>query len=68
MNTLNVLGKPASPAGLFALGFTCHLPADKRIRATEARQALTVTLFKLLVQPTIAWLIGTYVFPWITGG
>lgn len=61
MMALDLLGKPASTAGLFALGFTCYLPADSSFTKREQLQALSVSLFKLLLQPLLAYLIGRYV-------
>lgn len=61
MTALDLLGKPASTVGLFALGFTCYLPVESSFTKEEQLQALSVSLFKLLLQPILAYLIGRYV-------
>ncbi len=61
MTALDLLGKPASTVGLFALGFTCYLPVESNFTKEEQLQALSVSLFKLLLQPILAYLIGRYV-------
>jgi hypothetical protein len=62
LTTTELFGKPAAATGLFALGFTCYLPADQKITKSEIRRALTVTLFKTFLQPLLAWSIGRFVF------
>lgn len=59
-SALNMLGQPASTVGLFALGYTCYLPADSRFTKTEIRYGITVTLFKLILHPLIAFVIGKF--------
>ena len=62
LRTTDLLGRPASTVGLFALGFTCYLPAERRITALEMKQALTATFIKIIYHPLVAWLVGKYVF------
>lgn len=62
LETAELLGKPASVTGLFALGFTCFLPADRKITKSEIKNALTATFFKLIYMPSVAWIVGKYVF------
>ena len=61
MTALDMMGKPTSTVGLFALGFTCYLPGNTTFTKDEQMRAVSVTLFKLLLQPIIGFLIGRYV-------
>ena len=62
LETTELMGRPASTTGLFALGFTCFLPADRKITKSEIKNALTATFLKLIFMPSVAWIVGKYVF------
>ncbi len=62
ISTLDLLGKPAAAAGLFALGFTSNLPAGTIITKHETRMAVLSSVFKVILQPVAAFLLGKFVF------
>ncbi len=67
LETTKMMGAPAAVTGLFALGFTCNLPAGSVVTRHEFKMAVIATLFKILVQPLVAFLLGKFVFrldPW----
>lgn len=57
---LKLLGGAASPCALIALGL--FLAGDRRLAATRQDGAVTLVIFKLLLQPLVAWLLAHYVF------
>ena len=67
IDTADLLGKPTTAAGMFALGLTCA-NAGKLVASPKIiLHALFSALVKLVFCPLIAWLIGKYIFaldPW----
>ena len=60
-DSADLLGKPTTPAGMFALGLTCSknsLKTEKNVLG----KALISALSKLLLCPLIAFLLGKFVF------
>ena len=61
-DTAELLGRPTTPAGMFALGLTCAKSGRKISSPGIFINALLSALFKLIVCPVIAWCIGKYLF------
>lgn len=55
------LGKPASTAGLFALGFTCNYGGQAHFNWSDLKVSLLAVFGKLLLHPALAWLIARYI-------
>ena len=66
-DTADLLGKPTTAAGMFALGLTCAQSGKLIFSSGNILNALISALVKLVVCPIIAWTIGKFIFrldPW----
>ena len=65
-DSIDLLGKPTTPAGMFALGLTCSkttVRSAKKVLPTAFLSAMS----KLILSPVIAFLLARYIFhldPW----
>jgi len=61
IDTADLLGKPTTAAGMFALGLTCS-KSSIRSSSRVFFNALVSVLIKLLLCPAIAFIIGRFIF------
>ena len=61
INTAELLGRPTTTAGMFALGLTCSR-SSLRSSAHVFLKALASALLKLLLCPVVAFIIGKFIF------
>lgn len=62
IDTADLLGKPTTAAGMFALGLTCA-GSEREVRSARVFfKALLSALIKLIICPVYAWFIGKYLF------
>lgn len=67
LDTADLLGKPTTTAGMFALGLTCAQSQSLTASPKVLLKALFSAIVKLTVCPVIAWFVGKYIFmldPW----
>ena len=67
IDTADLLGKPTTTAGMFALGLTCAHSQEKITSPKLFLEALLSAVIKLVFCPFAAWIIGKYIFaldPW----
>ncbi len=62
IDTAELLGKPTTTAGMFALGLTCAQSQEKITSPKLFLEALLSAVIKLVFCPFAAWLIGKYIF------
>ena len=62
VDTAELLGKPTTTAGMFALGLTCAQTGSRITSPGVFLRALFSALVKLTVCPLIAWAVGKYLF------
>ena len=62
IDTADLLGRPTTTAGMFALGLTCAQSQKIAASAKVLLNAFVSAAFKLILCPLYAWLIGKYVF------
>ena len=62
IDTAELLGKPTTAAGMFALGLTCAQSNELITSPKLFFNALFSAAVKLVVCPFFAWIIGKYVF------
>ena len=62
IDTAELLGKPTTTAGMFALGLTCAQSKEKITSPRLFLEALLSAVIKLVFCPFAAWLIGKYIF------
>lgn len=61
-DTAELLGRPTTPAGMFALGLTCAQTGNLRSSKKSVGMALFSAILKLVLCPACAWVIGNFVF------
>ena len=62
IDTADLLGKPTTSAGMFALGLTCAQSSRKITSADVFLHALLSTVMKLVFCPLAAYAVGRYLF------
>ena len=62
IDTADLLGRPTTTAGMFALGLTCAQSGEIITSSKVLFNALVSAAFKLILCPLYAWLIGKYLF------
>ncbi len=62
IDTADLLGKPTTTAGMFALGLTCAQSKEKIASPKIFFNALLSAVIKLVFCPLAAWFIGKYIF------
>lgn len=60
-DSIDLLGKPTTPVGMFALGLTCSR-TSLRTAKNVLPFAFLSSVSKLVISPAIAFLIGRYIF------
>ena len=62
IDTADLLGRPTTTAGMFALGLTCAQSQKIAASSKVFLNAFVSAAFKLVLCPFYAWVIGKYVF------
>lgn len=62
IDTAELLGKPTTTAGMFALGLTCAQSGELITSPKVFWNALFSAIMKLVFCPVCAWLVGKYIF------
>ncbi len=62
IDTADLMGKPTTTVGMFALGLTCSQHRNSEYSVKVLLHALMSSLIKLICCPALAYLIGKYVF------
>ena len=62
IDTAELMGKPTTTAGMFALGLTCAQSNQKITSSKVFFNALLSAIIKLVICPLAAWFIGKYIF------
>lgn len=70
VDSAELLGRPTTAAGMFALGLTCSQTGEHTFSRKTILNALVSAVIKLIICPVIAWSIGKYIFKldqwWLT--
>ncbi len=61
MDTIDLMGKPTTTVGMFALGLTCSQHRLNNSSAKILLHALLSSFFKLICCPVLAYLIGRFI-------
>lgn len=61
-DTAELLGKPTTPVGMFALGLTCSRTDLQTFSFRTIFNSLLSAVSKLIISPLLAWVIGKYLF------